>query len=146
MRKEPGMRNAFYVFALVGWVGGCAQNSPESSPYARSPGNLTPTSDQPGSRMYPGLYQPEETRLPPPPPPPAVSGTDIEVARAVRDMIHSDTEFTPSSNTVIATVDRGVVTLTGTVYSEHERWELVDRVSKLPGVDHVRDHLKVDLR
>lgn len=140
------MRNAVFVLALAGLLGGCAQNSPESSPYARSPGNLTPTSDQPGSRLYPGLYQPEETRLPPPPPPPAVSGTDIEVARAVRDMIHSDSDFAPSGKTVLATVERGVVTLSGTVYSEHERWELVERISKLPGVDRVRDHLKVDLR
>lgn len=103
------------------------------------------TSERPVDRVYTG----------PPPPvvlspsterPPAVANSDVTVAEAVGQLLTGDGSLAEASKNIRATVDRGVVTLRGTVPADHDRDEIVQRVSQIPGVVSVRDHLAVELR
>lgn len=50
------------------------------------------------------------------------------------------------SGNVQTTIDQGVVILRGTVPSENAMDEIASRISKLPGVHHIEDHLAVSNR
>lgn len=108
---------------------------------------LAPTSDRPGTPSvyavpgYPGWPSP-----PPANPPPGVDNTDVQVAQEVGALLKDDPNLSGPSSNVVVTVNRGVVTLRGTVAAEHDRDEMVERIAKLPGVTGVNNKLGVDLR
>lgn len=117
---------------------GCAQNRADLAD--------TPTVNSPAGRAYaappPSEPLPLQTEAPASPAPPGVNTLDLDVAKSVRHLLHENPHLGPASKNIFATVDKGVVTLTGTVPSEHDRDEIVGRISKLPGVDRVDDQLK----
>ncbi|HWH70527.1 MAG TPA: BON domain-containing protein [Candidatus Sulfotelmatobacter sp.] len=128
-------------------VAGCVQShrAPAVVYYAPPP-PLAPTSDRPAVRVYPGPTPAVAPVTPPPAPPPGVSAADVGVADAVSQLLKGDSHLAGVSSNVEATVEDGVVTLRGSVPSEHDRYEMVERISQLPGVAHVHDKLRVDLR
>jgi osmotically-inducible protein OsmY len=75
-----------------------------------------------------------------------VSARDVAVADSVAQLFKSNTSLSDATRNVEATVDGGVVTLRGSVPSDHDRDELVMRVGRLPGVVRVHDQLGVDVR
>jgi hypothetical protein len=94
----------------------------------------------PGPAAAPAL----QNSAPPAPPPPAPFSADHDVAAAIHRLFNHDEYLAPASKHVTAKVYKGVVTLRGTVPSEHERDEIVQRLSQLPGVDRVDDQLKLE--
>lgn len=105
------------------------------------PSPLTPTSDRPEARVYaPG--QPAVSA--PAVPPPAVRDSDVRLGQTISNLLKGDPHLADASGNVIATIENGVVTLDGKVPTEHDRYEIVERVSKLPGVAHVNDHLGIE--
>lgn len=89
--------------------------------------------------------QPEGPIAPPPAPtPPATPTTgDLAIAGAVKEALRQETIISSVANNVLATVQGGVVTLRGSVPSQNERIELVDRIKKTPGVVRVQDELVI---
>ncbi len=92
-----------------------------------------PTSERPESRVYPNM-------------PPGVSAQDLGLADSIRAQLKGDPVLRSSSRNVLVTVDQGVVTLRGSVPSEHQRYEIIDRIKTLPGVARIEDQLAVDVR
>lgn len=107
----------------------------------------TPTSQSDVVRVYPGPAAPLAVRArrddnePVP-----LETADIAIARSISIGLKSDPDLAGASRRVEATVDGGVVTLRGKVAAEHERDEIVQIVSSVPGVSRVEDHIGVDLR
>ena len=117
------------VLAL-GLVSGCAPvQSVVGDPYPNGPaGPLTALPEA----------------APPTAPPPAPFEVDKNVAYVVRSALTQETQLAPVSQHVGVHVRKGVVTLSGEVPSTLDRKTIVDRISKLPGVDHVDDQLAVN--
>ncbi len=92
-----------------------------------------PVSDRPVVRVYPSPAAPED----------AVS-RNVDLAHSVSRLLKDDPLLASASQNVEATVDNGVVTLRGTVPSEHERDEMVGRIAALPGVARVDDRLGLE--
>jgi len=133
----------FSAFILCVSGTGCIQ-SHHAAPvavYEPIPSPLTPTSDRPEARVYaPG--QPAVSA--PAVPPPAVRDSDVRLGQTISNLLKGDPHLADASGNVIATIENGVVTLHGKVPTEHDRYEIVERVSKLPGVAHVNDHLGIE--
>ena len=111
--------------------------------YTPAPGAVVvaPTSDRPVERVYPA-----PTVTVPSSPPPDVNSADVAVAASVSQLLKADRSLSDATRNVEASVAGGVVTLRGTVPTDHDRDEIVERVSRIPGVTRVRDHLGVELR
>jgi hypothetical protein len=106
---------------------------------------LQPTSDRPAPRVYPGPSTPEFGSTPPSAPPPGVSQVDLAVAQQVSQALKTDPLLESISDNVQATVHKGIVTLRGSVPSEHARDQLTERLSKLPGVDRLDNDVDVNI-
>ncbi|HYG35517.1 MAG TPA: BON domain-containing protein [Clostridia bacterium] len=123
-------------------VSGCIQSHrPEVVHYQPSV-VPPPTSDRPEVRVYPaasGSAGQSGSSAP------AVSSTDVAIAEAVSQLLHTDPSLSDASQNVLATVYLGVVTLKGNVPSEHARNEMVLRIEKLPGIEQVDDQLRVNI-
>jgi hypothetical protein len=100
-----------------------------------------PTSDRP--RVY---TVPADEVAPPSPPPPGVSNQDLALAESISKLLKNDAHMASISGNVQTTIDQGVVILRGTVPSENAMDEIASRISKLPGVHHIEDHLAVSNR
>jgi hypothetical protein len=121
----------FFLFFIV--LTGCVQShrAPPVVYYVPTTPVLTPTSESSAPRVYaPGA-------------PPDVSPGDLSTAEAVQHLLNDDTHLAGASANVLVTVRGGVVTLRGTTPSEHDRYEIVDRVAKIPGVVKVDDQLGI---
>jgi hypothetical protein len=129
---------------------GCAQRpqgygGPPDTPAQDA--NATPP--PPGNPAYgatPGPAEPSplQQSAPPQPPPAAPADTDHVVAGAVHRLLNQDTFLAPGAKNVTAKVNKGVVTLRGTVPSAHDRDMLAQRISQLPGVDKVDNQLQLE--
>lgn len=108
---------------------------------APPPGGVTVT-PPPTSRVV----SPDEAIEPPSEPPPGVSSQDLALAESISKLLKNDAHMASISGNVQTTVDHGVVILRGTVPSENAMDEIASRVSKLPGVHHLEDHLAVSNR
>ena len=75
-------------------------------------------------------------------PPPGVSQIDIDVVALVRRTLKSDPGLAPISRHVTVSARKGVLTLRGNVPSLDAKQQIVDRVSKLPGVDGIEDQME----
>jgi hypothetical protein len=129
------------VILVLGF--GCARQQPETAQVFRPDPVVTPTSDRPTPRVYstdPGAG--EAAR----PPAPSVSATDLAIAEELSQLLKADSGLAAVTGEVLATVHQGVVTLRGNVPTGNVRDELYERVSKLPGVVQVQDHLAVNTR
>ncbi len=131
------------ILALA--MAGCVQSHRNPgvvyyTPGPADPGTLPPTSDRPAVRVYPGS------------PPPGVNdsdalNSDLAIAHSIRDLFRYDPNLAAASEKVIVQVNGGVVKLRGTVPSEHDRDEMVLRISRIPGVKGVQSHhLGIDLQ
>ncbi len=127
--------------AFVGCV--YSHHNPDVVYYTPAPGEpvgtLPPTSDSPAVRVYPGS-------------PPAsahdsdVLSSDLAVARSIRNLLKYDSNLSAASERVMVKVDGGVVKLRGTVPTEHDKDEMIERISRIPGVREVQDHLGIGLQ
>jgi hypothetical protein len=136
----------FFWICVPLLIVGCNRPQPHETVSTPAPANTGQDSDHPAGVAPLGGYNPTETGAPPAPSPPGLSVTDMTVADSIRQMLKGQPQVPEEGNKVEATVDRGVVTLRGTVPTQNTHDELLDRIRKLPGVDRVNDELRVDLR
>ncbi len=148
------MKAGKWLWAVVplSLLTGCIQSHRREVVYTPEP-VLPPTSSRPEVRVYSTPTTPQApvvTTTPAPatpaPAPPAAAPGDVAVATGISQLLKGDPNLASVSSNVEATVDNNVVTLRGTVPTEHDRDEIVQRVSQLPGVLHVNDQLGIDLR
>jgi len=125
------MRFSSCLLLFFGITTGCIQShrTPPVVYYVPVSPPLTPTSESSAPRVYA------------PDPAPEVPAADLALAEAVRHLLNDDPHLAGASGNVLATVRNSVVTLRGTVPSDHDHTEIVERISKIPGVVQVVDHL-----
>lgn len=117
---------------------GCADPHPAAVYVVPPEAPLSPTS----SRAVPRVYS-----VPPPSgAPQGVAPGDLAVAESVSDLLKGSPHLAGASSDVLVTVKHGIVTLRGNVFTEHDRDEIVERISRLPGVYGVDDKLGISLR
>lgn len=110
-------------------LAGCAGTQQvEERPLANGPPAPTPTAD---------------TGAPQTAPPPGISEIDSRVASLIHQTLKEDPSLAPAAKDLSVKVEKGVVTLRGSVPTAQDQAAVVDRISKLPGVDQVNDQLKV---
>jgi hypothetical protein len=140
------IHSVLMVSAVALATAGCIRSHRPAVVYYTPPPVVAapPTSDRPDVRVYPS--GPVKTVTPPSTPPPGVEPGDVAVADAVSQLLKGEPSLASASRNIEATVDHGTVTLRGTVPTEHDRDEIVQRVGKLPGVSRVSDQLGVSYR
>ncbi|HTL58640.1 MAG TPA: BON domain-containing protein [Candidatus Limnocylindrales bacterium] len=122
------MRPGIYLANVCGFVllTGCSHIEPgQGGAWANGP---------PGPSWEP------DSRVPVSAPPPGVAEIDLDVTALVRRSLKEDPRFAPIANQVRIKVHKGVLTLSGEVPTARDRDELVAKISKLPGVDALRDN------
>jgi BON domain len=124
---------------------GCIQSHRPVAVYTTPVAVPAATSERPVVRVYPGTPPPVVV-TPPSTPPPGVASADVTLAESVSQLLKGDVSLADASSNVQAIVDHGVVTLRGRVPTDHDRDEIVQRISQLPGVVRVHDELGVELR
>jgi len=127
-------------------VSGCTQNHRQPTAAYTPVAAPAATSERPEASVYPGAPPPPAVVTPPSAPPPGIASADVTVAESVSHLLKGGVSLADASSNIRATVDHGVVTLRGTVPSDHDRDEIVQRISQLPGVVRVHDKLGVELR
>ena len=133
----------FTGFVLPGLAGGCIQShrAAPSAVYEPIPAPVTPTSD----RAEPRVNTPNQAPvLAQGVPPPSVRDSEVRLGQTVSNLLKANPRLAGASANVIATIENGVVTLHGTVPAQSDRDEIVERVSRLPGVAQVTDHLGIE--
>ena len=130
---------------LLGFTGCIQSHRHPVAVYATPIAVPAATSNRPETRVYPEAPSPAVV-VPPSSPPPGVLASDVTLADSVSQLLKGDSGLADASRNVRASIDHGVVTLRGTVVADHDRDEIVQRVSQLSGVRGVRDHLGVELR
>ncbi|HVV70796.1 MAG TPA: BON domain-containing protein [Verrucomicrobiae bacterium] len=120
------------LIPLVFLVGSGCVRSHRAEPvvyYVPEPAPLTPTSERASPRVYAPL------------PAPNVSAGDVATAESIRHLLNDNPHLAAVSGGVLVTVRSGLVTLRGTTPTEHDHDEIVERISRLPGVVQIDDHL-----
>ena len=133
------MKRSFFFWLVLPVVAtvGCI-NSHQEPGYAITPRTvITPTSPSPAVRVYPDTTTPRITTAP-------GEADDVTIANSIRNILARDTARV-YGNVDIA-VNRGLVTLRGSVPTEHDRFELQSEISTVAGVSSVDNQLGVDLR
>lgn len=97
---------------------------------------VTPTSPSSATRVYPDTTTPRITTAP-------GEADDLTIANSIRNILAKDTAHV-YGNVDIA-VNRGLVTLRGTVPTEHDSFELRSQITTVPGVTSVDNQLGVNL-
>jgi hypothetical protein len=131
------MKSSFFfcfVLPLITTLG-CV-NSHQDAAYATPRTVVAPTSPSPAVRVYP-YTTPRVTTAP-------GESDDLTIANSVRSILSKDSAHV-YGNVDIA-INRGLVTLRGTVPTEHDRLELQNEIGGLAGVGSVDNQLGVDLR
>jgi BON domain len=142
------MSTMILLLAPVTFCAGCAQSqpAPATAYYRPADAYLTPTSDRPAPRVYPGPSTPAWLGTPPSAPPPGVNQMDLAVADQISQTLHTDPLLASISQNVQVTVRKGVVTLDGRVPTEHAKDEISLRLAQIPGVDRIDNDLAVNIR
>ena len=96
-----------------------------------------PTSASPAVRVYPDSTNPRITTTP-------GEVDDLTIANSVRNILAKDTAHVYVY--VDVAINKGFVTLRGTVPTEHDRLQLYDEIAAVPGVGSVENQLGVSLR
>jgi hypothetical protein len=133
------MKRLFFFWLILPVIAtvGCI-NSHQEPGYAVAPRTvIAPTSPSPAVRVYPNTTSPRISTVP-------GEADDMTIANSIRDILARDTARV-YGNVDIA-VNRGLVTLRGSVPTEHDRIQLQDELSTLAGVTSVDNQLGVDLR
>jgi hypothetical protein len=102
-------------------------------------GALSPTSDRLAPRVYPSHPDPLE-------PPLRAAIGDAQLAESLHQLLKVDPGLASTSHDVTVAVEKGLVTLRGTVPSEQARDRMVESISRVPGVEGIDDHLGVNWR
>ena len=127
--------------ALLLLAAGCqSHREPTAVSYEPGAAPLTPTSDRPSPRVYAPVDSPDLGSAPLP----RVKNSDVILAQNISALLKGNTHLADVSANVLATVENGTVTLRGTVPAFHDREEIVKRISNVPGVHQVNDHLGVE--
>ena len=71
------------------------------------------------------------------------TGTDDDLGLDIQDAIGQDGTLTLVANNIQVTVEDGIVTLDGDVYSDHEKMTAGDLTAALAGEDNVNNYLRV---
>jgi hypothetical protein len=140
------MRSLLVVVSVAaGFLSGCARNGIDSFAVYPPPPPISPASESQAVLVYSGP-PPVATAVPGATLPGTGANPDIALAESISRLLKGEPDLASVSAKVSATVHEGVVTLRGRVLSESDREEIVERVSKVPGVTHVVDHLGMQLR
>lgn len=127
----------FFWFAVpLALSTGCI-NSHQAAAYNTSGTVVAPTSVNPAVRVYPDSTTPRIATAP-------GEADDLTVANSIRNILSRDTAHVYGN--VDISVNSGLVTLRGSVPTEHDRLRLHDDIAGLPGVGSVDNQLGVDLR
>jgi hypothetical protein len=135
-------KNLLLIALPLGLAVGCAENRPQTqASYSSDPSEmLTPTSAQPGQRVYTDTETPSGAAVTPAPS--GATPANWAIAQEIQDRLLSDPTLAPMGSSLAATVDNdGVVTLRGTVGSDSEQKRVCDIVSGLPGVRSVNNQM-----
>jgi len=74
---------------------------------------------------------------------PGVAQLDLDTAALVQRTLRRDPSLAPISRRVHSRVNKGALTLRGYVDTVAAKQNIIDRVSKLPGVDAVDDQIEI---
>jgi hypothetical protein len=138
-----------FGFLVLAASSGCVQrHRSQEAAHSTAPAPVVtvppPTSERSEPRVYPVTA--DEPVEPPSAPPSDVSNRDLALAESISKLLNNDPHLASISGNVQTTVDQGVVILRGTVPSGNAMDEIALRISKLPGVAHLREHLTVGNR
>lgn len=137
------MKISAVILALAFLACGCIESHrkavyytpvPPAPTYAPVP-PPTPTSERPDVRVY---SNPET------PPAPNVAPGDVALANSISQTLKGDSHMADISSSVLVKVRNGIVSLRGSVPTERDRTEVINRVSELPGVREVHNELGVE--
>ena len=141
---KTALKNLFWTSLPIVLLSGCAHTQTQTVPvYSALPTAPAPTSDQPAERIY------EEGSTTRTAPPPGVTAEDWTLNERVRALFLDNRKLAPPPSEVTAVVDqqnRGVVRLSGHVSNGIQRRQVIEAVSKIPGVTRVEDHLLIGVR
>jgi hypothetical protein len=98
---------------------------------------LSPTSDRLAPRVYASHPDPIE-------PPLRAAISDDRLAQSLDELLKVDPGLASTSHDVTIAVEKGLVTLRGTVPSEQARDRMVESISRVPGVEGINDRLSVN--
>jgi osmotically-inducible protein OsmY len=71
------------------------------------------------------------------------TGTDDDLSLDIQDAISQDGSLSEIVDNIQVTVEDGIVTLDGDVYSDHEKMTAGDLTAALAGEDNVNNYLRV---
>ena len=139
----------FLGFLVLAASSGCQSHRGREVAYDTAPAPVSPpvpvvTVAPPTSRVE--TVPPDEAFEPPSSPPPGVSSQDLALAESISKLLKNDAHMASISGNVQTTVEQGVVILHGTVPGLNAMDEIASRISKLPGVHHIHNHLAVGNR
>ena len=141
--SKTTLKNLFWTGLPVVLLMGCAHTETQTAPvYSALPTGPAPTSDQPAERIY---AEGNTTRTAPPS---GVAAEDWELNERLRALFLDNRKLAPPPSEVTAVVDqqnRGVVRVSGHVRNGVQRRQVIDAVSKIPGVNRVEDHLLIGI-
>jgi osmotically-inducible protein OsmY len=139
--SKTALKNLLWTGLPVVLLMGCAHTQTQTAPvYSALPTAPARTSDQPAERIY---AEGNTTRTAPPS---GVAAEDWELNEKLRALFLDNRKLAPPPSEVTAVVDqqnRGVVRVSGHVSNGVQRRQVIDAVSKIPGVTRVEDHLLI---
>jgi BON domain len=137
-------KNLLCLALPLGLAVGCAENRPQTEAMygPDSSEMLTPTSSQPGQRIYSDVPvegpAAEINQVPP-----GANPANWAIADEIRQRLTSDATLAPYGSSLVASVGGdGVVTLRGAINSPDEQKRVCDTIASLPGVREVKNELK----
>lgn len=137
------MKISAVILALAFLACGCIEShrsrtvyyTPPPSTPTYTPVPPAPTSERPDVRVY---SNPET------PPAPNVAPGDVALANSISQTLKGDSHMADISSSVLVKVRNGIVSLRGSVPTEQDRTEIINRVAQLPGVREVRNEIGVE--
>ena len=133
------------LMVLAVLLAGCV-TSHHSAPVSEVYVPATPTSSRAEARVYPDTRATVSGLPAVTPPSPNVSPADLAIAESISGLFVNDAAMEPWASRMIARVENGVVTLRGTVPSNHDKEDIETHISRLPGVRRVDNLLEVSMK
>jgi len=134
---KKNLKNIIWLSVPLLFAVGCSENGRDRSiSYSPAITEISPTSDRLESRAYPDTSGNFNVAVPP-----GAAPQDWQVAQEIGSLLLADKKL--GTTPMGAVVNNGVVTLRGCVRSRHEREQLVQAISQVPGVQRVDDQLNM---
>ncbi len=141
------MKSVPFFVLLAFLAGGCVDSHRARVYYTPPPSVTPPPVVSTAPPVYPPTSDRPETRsysTTPSGPAPNVAPGDVAIAESVSQVLKGDSRMATASQEVLVKVRNGIVSLRGSVPSDQDRAEIVERVSLVPGVREVRNELGVE--